>query len=101
MPLPLSPLSSLRARLLALLLVVGLLPVIGFAGYKVWFERTSEYARAEEQLDLVVANAENVAADLGDALKLILDAGPCSVGVESTIVALAPDQPARDVAAVT
>mgnify|MGYP001811127720 CR=1 FL=1 len=40
-------------------------------------------------------NAENVAADLGDALKLILDAGPCSVGVESTIVALAPDQPAR------
>lgn len=39
--------------------------------------------------------AENVAADLGDALSLILDAGPCSVGVESTIVALAPDQPAR------
>lgn len=39
--------------------------------------------------------AENVAADLGDALSLILDAGPCSVGVESTIVALAPDQPTR------
>ena len=40
-------------------------------------------------------SAENVAADLGDALSLILDAGPCSVGVESTIVALAPDQPPR------
>ena len=39
--------------------------------------------------------AENVAADLGDALSLILDAGPCTVGVESTIVALAPDQPPR------
>lgn len=39
--------------------------------------------------------AENVAADLGDALKLILDAGPCVVGVESTIVALAPHQSAR------
>ncbi len=56
MPLPQSPLSSLRARLLALLLVVGLLPVIGFAGYKVWFERTSEYARAEEQLEARVAD---------------------------------------------
>jgi L-threonylcarbamoyladenylate synthase len=39
--------------------------------------------------------AQNVAADLGGALSLILDAGPCAVGVESSIVALAPDQPAR------
>jgi len=40
-------------------------------------------------------SADNVAADLGDAVRLILDAGPCTIGVESTIVGLAPDEPAR------
>ncbi len=39
--------------------------------------------------------AQNVAADLGDALAIILDAGPCIVGLESTIVGLAPDEPPR------
>lgn len=39
--------------------------------------------------------AENVAADLSDALSVILDAGPCTVGVESTIVALAAGEPPR------
>jgi L-threonylcarbamoyladenylate synthase len=32
--------------------------------------------------------AEHVAASLGDAVDLILDAGPCAVGLESTIVSL-------------
>lgn len=35
--------------------------------------------------------AEHVAADLGDAIDLILDGGPCDVGVESTIVECAAD----------
>jgi L-threonylcarbamoyladenylate synthase len=39
--------------------------------------------------------AEHVVAQLGDSIELILDAGPCSVGLESTIVALRPDRPAR------
>ncbi len=39
--------------------------------------------------------AQNVAADLGDALAIILDSGPCVVGVESTIVGLAPNEPPR------
>lgn len=33
--------------------------------------------------------AEHVAPDLGDAVDLVLDAGPCHVGLESTVVGLA------------
>lgn len=40
-------------------------------------------------------SAGHVVAQLGDAIDLILDAGPCAVGLESTIVALGPDGPAR------
>ncbi len=39
--------------------------------------------------------AEHVADQLGGAIDLILDAGPCPVGLESTIVALDPGKPAR------
>ncbi|NDP43548.1 MAG: threonylcarbamoyl-AMP synthase [Aromatoleum sp.] len=38
--------------------------------------------------------AQHVADDLGDAVALILDAGPCSVGIESTIVAFVGAEPA-------
>jgi L-threonylcarbamoyladenylate synthase len=38
--------------------------------------------------------AEHVRADLGDEVDLILDGGPCTVGVESTIVDLSGDTPA-------
>jgi L-threonylcarbamoyladenylate synthase len=37
--------------------------------------------------------AEHVAADLGDALDLILDGGPCPVGLESTVVDARGDVP--------
>lgn len=37
--------------------------------------------------------AAHVAADLGDAVDLVLDGGPCVVGVESTIVDLTGDEP--------
>ncbi|MBM3506989.1 MAG: threonylcarbamoyl-AMP synthase [Alphaproteobacteria bacterium] len=37
--------------------------------------------------------AEHVAAGLGDAVDLILDGGPCRVGIESTVVALGRDIP--------
>jgi L-threonylcarbamoyladenylate synthase len=36
--------------------------------------------------------AEHVVADLGDAVDLVLDGGPCRVGVESTIVELVDDR---------
>jgi L-threonylcarbamoyladenylate synthase len=38
--------------------------------------------------------AEHVRADLGDDVELILDGGPCTVGVESTIVDLSSGEPA-------
>ena len=37
--------------------------------------------------------AEHVRAELGDAVDLVLDGGPCRVGVESTIVDLTGDTP--------
>jgi L-threonylcarbamoyladenylate synthase len=39
--------------------------------------------------------ARHVAEDLGDAVALVLDGGPCPVGLESTIVDLSADGPAR------
>jgi L-threonylcarbamoyladenylate synthase len=37
--------------------------------------------------------AEHVIEQLGDSVALVLDAGPCTVGLESTIVSLAGDAP--------
>ena len=37
--------------------------------------------------------AEHVRSELGAAVSLVLDGGPCSVGIESTIVDLSRDQP--------
>jgi len=39
--------------------------------------------------------ADHVSAQLGGSIELILDAGPCPVGLESTIVSLQPGEPAR------
>ena len=39
--------------------------------------------------------AEDVARELGEAVSLVLDGGPCKAGIESTIVALLPGEPAR------
>jgi len=37
--------------------------------------------------------AEHVRAELGDAVDLILDGGPCQVGIESTVLDLSEDRP--------
>ncbi|HET7095901.1 MAG TPA: L-threonylcarbamoyladenylate synthase [Casimicrobiaceae bacterium] len=37
--------------------------------------------------------AQHVAEDLGDSVSIILDGGQCAVGIESTIVAFAGDEP--------
>jgi L-threonylcarbamoyladenylate synthase len=37
--------------------------------------------------------AEHVRADLGDRVDLILDGGPCTVGIESTVIDLSTDRP--------
>jgi len=38
---------------------------------------------------------EDVARELGDAVALVLNGGPCSAGIESTIVSLLPGEPPR------
>ena len=38
---------------------------------------------------------EDVARELGDSVSMVLDGGPCRAGIESTIVALLPNEPAR------
>ncbi len=38
---------------------------------------------------------EDVARELGDGVALVLDGGPCSAGIESTIVSLLPGEPPR------
>jgi L-threonylcarbamoyladenylate synthase len=38
-------------------------------------------------------SAEHVIEDLGDKIDLVLDGGPCTVGIESTIVACLDDRP--------
>lgn len=38
-------------------------------------------------------SAEDVRAELGDAVDLILDGGPCNVGIESTVLDLSSDKP--------
>jgi L-threonylcarbamoyladenylate synthase len=42
---------------------------------------------------LSATRAEHVVAQLDDKVALVLDAGPCEVGLESTIVSLAADKP--------
>ena len=37
--------------------------------------------------------AQHVAEDLGDAVSVILDGGPCAIGIESTIVGFVDDEP--------
>lgn len=37
--------------------------------------------------------ADHVRAELGDAIDLVLDGGPCSVGIESTVLDLTGDRP--------
>lgn len=37
--------------------------------------------------------AQHVVADLGDRIELVLDGGPCTIGVESTIVDCTSDEP--------
>jgi len=39
--------------------------------------------------------AEDVARELGDAVTLVLDGGPCKAGIESSIVSLLPGEPPR------
>jgi L-threonylcarbamoyladenylate synthase len=48
---------------------------------------------ANRFMQLSPTTAEHVREGLGDAVDAIVDGGPCSVGIESTVLALYPDGP--------
>jgi L-threonylcarbamoyladenylate synthase len=48
---------------------------------------------ANRHLHVSPTTAEHVRAEFGDALPLVLDGGPCTVGIESTIVDVSTDTP--------
>jgi L-threonylcarbamoyladenylate synthase len=50
---------------------------------------------ANRYMSISPTTAEHVARQFADTDLLILDGGPCTVGVESTIVSLLPDEPPR------
>jgi L-threonylcarbamoyladenylate synthase len=50
---------------------------------------------ANRYMSLSPTTAEHVALQFADSDLLILDGGPCRVGMESTIVSLLPDEPPR------
>src|ERR1051325_2677515 len=43
--------------------------------------------------ELSPVTAEHVRTSLGNSVDMILDAGPCNVGIESTVLSLAEDEP--------
>lgn len=71
-------LASVGLRIPAHPLAIGLLKEVG---------RPVAAPSANRSGHLSPTNAQDVADDLGDRVDLILDGGPCPVGLESTIVA--------------
>lgn len=59
------------------------------------FGRAVVAPSANRYMSISPTTAEHVARQFPDSDLLILDGGPCRVGVESTIVSLLPDEPPR------
>jgi L-threonylcarbamoyladenylate synthase len=57
------------------------------------FARPIAAPSANRSGQVSATTAAHVIADLGDAVSVVLDAGPASIGIESTIVALATGEP--------
>ncbi|HMB48201.1 MAG TPA: L-threonylcarbamoyladenylate synthase, partial [Afifellaceae bacterium] len=88
--LPVHPLASAGLATLGLRMPQGPVRQIISA-----FDRPLAAPSANLSGRLSPTRAEHVAAQLSSAIELILDAGPCPVGLESTIVALEPGRAAR------
>lgn len=85
--LPLKPASSIHALATAGLDTVGIRVPKGFAGSLIHaFGRPLAAPSANTSGKISSTSADHVAADLGEKVPLILDAGASPVGVESTIV---------------
>lgn len=85
--LPLKPESDIHPLATAGLDTVGIRVPKGFAGDLIRaFGRPLAAPSANTSGKISATDADHVEADLGNRIRLILDAGPSAVGVESTIV---------------
>lgn len=85
--LPLGPDSTIHPLATAGLDTVGIRVPKGFAGELIRaFGRPLAAPSANSSGKISPTTARHVDADLGDRIDLIIDGGPCPVGVESTIV---------------
>jgi L-threonylcarbamoyladenylate synthase len=90
---PLKPQSGIHALATAGLDTVGIRVPKGFAADLIRaFDRPLAAPSANTSGRISPTSAAHVAADLGDKLVLILDGGPASVGVESTIIRVEGDR---------
>lgn len=85
--LPLAPDSAIHPLATAGLDTVGIRVPKGFAGELIGaFGRPLAAPSANSSGKISPTTAEHVNADLGGRIDLVIDGGPCPVGVESTIV---------------
>lgn len=85
--LPLSADSAIHPLATAGLDTVGIRVPKGFAGDLIRaFDRPLAAPSANSSGKISPTTAEHVNADLGGRIELVIDGGPCPVGVESTIV---------------
>ncbi len=85
--LPLKAESTIHALATAGLDTVGIRVPKGFAGELIRaFGRPLAAPSANSSGRISPTTAQHVEADLGERIDLIIDAGPCPVGVESTII---------------
>ncbi len=85
--LPLIPDSAIHPLATAGLDTVGIRVPRGFAGELIRaFGRPLAAPSANSSGKISPTTAQHVEADLGDRIDLVIDGGPCPVGVESTIV---------------
>ncbi|MGA1800872.1 L-threonylcarbamoyladenylate synthase [Rhizobium sp. HT1-10] len=90
--LPLKPDSGIHPLATAGLDSVGIRVPEGFAGDLIRaLDRPLAAPSANTSGRISPTSAQHVAADLGNRIGLILDGGPCGVGVESTIVKIDGD----------
>jgi L-threonylcarbamoyladenylate synthase len=84
---PLKPESGIHALATAGLDTVGIRVPLGFAGQLIRaYGHPLAAPSANTSGKISATSAAHVAADLGDKIRLILDAGASDVGVESTII---------------
>lgn len=89
---PDSPISDLAtAGLQSVALRVPSGPVMRFLAERTGRPLAAPSANVSGRVSTTTAEA--VEADLGSALSFIVDAGPCQIGIESTIVALTDETP--------